>query len=58
MWADTKALGTYFDELLVARQRGRRGFPLDVSYDLRVLRDYRAALRLDRLTTRSNSVSG
>jgi len=44
MWVDTKALSAYFDELLVDRRRGRRGFPLDVFVDLRVLRDYHAAL--------------
>ena len=43
MWADTEALRAYFDELLVDRRRGRRGFPLDVFDDLRVLREYRAA---------------
>lgn len=43
MWADTEALRTYFDELLVDRRRGRRGFPLDVLNDLRVLREYHPA---------------
>jgi hypothetical protein len=43
-WADTKALSAYFDELLVDRRRGRRGFPLEVLDDLRVLRDYHATL--------------
>jgi hypothetical protein len=44
MWADTEALEAYFDELLADRRRGRRGFPPDVLNDLRVLRDYHAAL--------------
>jgi hypothetical protein len=44
MWVDMEGLGSYFDELLVDRRPGRRGFPLDVINDLRVLRDYRAAL--------------
>jgi hypothetical protein len=43
-WADTKALSAYFDELLVDRRRGRRGFPLAVLDDLCVLRDYHATL--------------
>ena len=43
MWADTEALRAYFDELLVDRRRGRRGFPLDVFDDLRVLREYHVA---------------
>jgi hypothetical protein len=43
MWADTEALKAYFDELLVDRRRGRRGFPVDVFNDLRVLREYQAA---------------
>jgi hypothetical protein len=42
-WADTEALRAYFDELLVDRRRGSRGFPLDVFNDLRVLREYQAA---------------
>lgn len=41
-WADMKALSAYFDELLVDRRRGRRGFPLEVLNDLCVLREYRA----------------
>jgi hypothetical protein len=44
MWADTEALRGYFDELLADRRRGRKGFPPDVFNDLRVLRDYHAAL--------------
>ena len=43
MWTDTEALRTYFDELLVDRRRGRKGFPRDVLNDLCVLRGYRAA---------------
>jgi hypothetical protein len=43
MWADREALRSYFDELLADRRRGRRGFPLDVFDDLRILRDYHAA---------------
>ena len=43
MWADTEALRAYFDELLVDRRRGRKGFPLDVFDDLRLLREYQAA---------------
>jgi hypothetical protein len=43
MWADREALRTYFDELLVDRRRGRRGFPLDVLNDLRVLQEYHPA---------------
>jgi hypothetical protein len=42
-WADMKALNAYFDELLVDRRRGRRGFPLEVLNDLCVLREYHAA---------------
>lgn len=42
LWADKEALGAYVDELLVDRRQGRRGFPLDVFNDLRVLRDYHA----------------
>ena len=43
-WADTETLSAYFNELLADRRRGRRGFPPDVFNDLRVLRDYHAAL--------------
>jgi hypothetical protein len=43
MWADAEALKAYFDELLVDRRRGRRGFPLDVFNDLHVLREYYSA---------------
>jgi hypothetical protein len=43
MWTDTEALSAYFDELLIDRRRGRKGFPRDVLNDLCVLRDYRAA---------------
>ena len=42
-WADTEALRAYFDELLVDRRRGRRGFPLEVLNDLCVLREHHAA---------------
>ena len=42
-WADMKALSAYFDELLVARRRGRGGFPLEVLSELCVLREYRSA---------------
>jgi hypothetical protein len=44
MWADTEGLKAYFDELLVDRRRGRKGFPREVANDLRTLRDYRAGL--------------
>ena len=44
MWTDTEALSAYFDELLIDRRRGRKGFPRDVLNDLCVLRDYRAGL--------------
>ena len=44
MWTDTNGLKSYFDELLVDRRRGRKGFPRDVANDLRSLRDYRAGL--------------
>jgi hypothetical protein len=43
MWGDTESLRAYFDELLVDRRLGRRGFPPDVFKDLRALRDYHAA---------------
>ena len=43
MWGDTESLRVYFDELLVDRRGGRKGFPLDVFNNLRVLRDYHAA---------------
>jgi len=46
-WMDMNASGAYFDELLVDRRRGRRGFPLDVLNDLCFLRDYHAAFRPD-----------
>ena len=42
-WADMEALSAYFDELLVARRRGRSGFPLEVRNDLCVLREYHSA---------------
>jgi hypothetical protein len=42
MWGDTESLRAYFDELLVDRRIGRRGFPRDVFNDLRALRDYHA----------------
>jgi hypothetical protein len=42
-WGDTEGLRAYFNELLIDRRRGRRGFPLDVFTDLRALRDYHAA---------------
>ena len=44
MWADTEGPSAYFDELLLDRRRGRRGFPPDVMNDLRALRDCHAAL--------------
>lgn len=43
MWGDTESLRAYFDELLVDRRLGRRGFPRTVFNDLRALRDYHAA---------------
>ena len=43
-WTHTEALRAYFDELLVDRRRGRRGFPLEVLNDLCVLLDYHATL--------------
>jgi hypothetical protein len=43
MWGDTESVKAYFDELLVDRRLGRRGFPPDVFKDLRALRDYHAA---------------
>jgi hypothetical protein len=46
-WMDMKASSVYFDQLLVDRRRGRRGFPLDVLNDLCFLRDYHAAFRPD-----------
>ena len=49
MWADTEALRAYFEELLADRRRGRKGFPPDVFNDLRVLRDYHAALNLNAM---------
>ncbi|HWZ72706.1 MAG TPA: hypothetical protein VN326_14700 [Casimicrobiaceae bacterium] len=42
-WTDMKALSAYFDDLLVDRRRGRRGFPLEVLNDLCVLREYHSA---------------
>ena len=42
-WANIKALSAYFDELLVDRRRGRRGFPLEVLSDLCALREYHSA---------------
>ena len=48
MWQDTEGLRRYFDELLIDRRGGRRGFPQDVARDLRAIRDYRAAGTLDR----------
>jgi hypothetical protein len=42
-WADMNASSVYFDELLVDRRRGRRGFPLEVLNDLCVLREYHSA---------------
>jgi hypothetical protein len=42
MWEDTESLKAYFEELLVDRRRGRRGFPQDVFNDLCGLRDYHA----------------
>jgi hypothetical protein len=42
MWDDREGLRAYFDELLVDRRGGRRGFPHDVARDLRVVRDYHA----------------
>jgi hypothetical protein len=44
MWVDAAGLRDYFDELLVDRRRGRRGFPPDVLSDLRDLRDHHAVL--------------
>ena len=43
MWGDTQSVRAYFDELLVDRRGGRKGFPLDVFNNLRTLRDYHAA---------------
>jgi len=48
MWEDTESLRAYFDELLVDRRRGRRGFPPDVFNDLRVLRDSHAACAMGK----------
>lgn len=42
MWEDTEGLRAYFDELLVDRRGGRRGFPRDVLRDLHTLRDCHA----------------
>jgi hypothetical protein len=47
-WGDTEGLRIYFDELLVDRRRGRRGFPLDVFNDLRALRDYHTACAMGK----------
>jgi hypothetical protein len=43
MWGDMESLRAYFDELLVDRRGGRKGFPREVFNNLRVLRDYHAA---------------
>ena len=39
-WEDTESLRIYFDELLIDRRGGRKGFPPDVSNDLRTLRSH------------------
>jgi hypothetical protein len=40
MWGEPENLKAYFDELLVDRRGGRRGFPPGVAGDLRTLRAY------------------
>ena len=52
MWGDTESLRAYFDELLVDRRLGRRGFPPEVLNDLRVLRYHLAASALDKLDSK------
>ena len=39
-WNDRRACPAYFEELLIDRRGGRRGFPADVRHDLTKLRDY------------------
>ena len=39
-WDDRMACPAYFEELLVDRRGGRRGFPTDVLEDLQNLREY------------------
>jgi hypothetical protein len=39
-WEDRLACPAYFEELLVDRRGGRRGFPTDVLEDLQNLREY------------------
>jgi hypothetical protein len=39
-WHDAAELQAVLDDLLVDRRGGRRGFPLDVTEELLVLRDY------------------
>jgi hypothetical protein len=39
-WEDTEGLRAYLDELLIDRRGGRRGFPPDVSNDVRTLRSH------------------
>ncbi|HEX8012643.1 MAG TPA: hypothetical protein VF814_17185 [Casimicrobiaceae bacterium] len=44
MWREPETLKAYFDDLLIDRRGGRRGFPPAVANDLRVLRAFHAAL--------------
>ena len=43
-WDDPHARGKYFEHLLNDRRRGRRGFPVDVERELRVLHQYSGTL--------------
>jgi hypothetical protein len=39
-WEDRRACPAYFEELLMDRRGGRRGFPAEVRRDLSRLRNY------------------
>src|SRR5215472_5302776 len=44
LWSRPDALTSYLDELVMDRRGGRRGFPLAVLQELRVLSDYQSTL--------------
>src|SRR5713101_2896041 len=52
MWEDAEGLKAYFEELLIDRRCGRRGFTPEVANDLRALRAYRTALQHSAVSKR------
>ena len=40
LWHDETELQLYFDDLLIDRRGGRRGFPPDIHHEILMLREY------------------